>query len=257
VGNAIQKIAIVGHGNVGHHLTQHLFNAGIEITHIVGREKQKAQELADLVNAIATDDFEDLDNDQLVLFCVPDDAIAKLIDKIDTRCPIAYTSGSIELSSLPQRKELGVFYPLQTFTKGHEIDLFEVPFFIEATNDYFATRLFDLAWKISKSVAYASSKQRKELHHTAVWVNNFTNHIMYLAQDYAANHNIKFDHLKPLLKETMNKLNFQSPRDAQTGPARRGDEKIIEQHIDKLEGLPKEIYALISKSIQQTYSNND
>ena len=42
-----------------------------------------------------------------------------------------------------------------------------------------------------------------------------------------------------------------SPKEAQTGPAKRGDTKIMEQHKQKLESDPdyKKLYELISESI--------
>jgi predicted short-subunit dehydrogenase-like oxidoreductase (DUF2520 family) len=67
------------------------------------------------------------------------------------------------------------------------------------------------------------------------------------------NKNLDFDLLKPLIHETVDKLNYLSPEKAQTGPAKRGDRKVIETHLSSLEGRTKEIYKLLSESIIDKY----
>ena len=250
---AIQKLSIVGIGNVGSHLYDAFKQENIEVTHVFSRS-QPSEDILDSSEWV--NDLGQLPSGQLVLVCVPDDLISSIISEIPADCPIAYTSGSVELNQLHERDELGVFYPLQTFTKGSPINVFEVPFFIEARSTDFASKLFDLAWVISRKVSYASSAERKKLHLAAVFINNFTNHLAHISKSYLDHQNLDFEHLKPLLKETARKLESQDPIDIQTGPARRNDKEIIQDHIDALEDpLQKEIYRLLSKSIHQTYFN--
>lgn len=252
--NSIQKIAIIGLGNVGSHLYDGFLSQGIEITHVVSRSEPDS---AILANSTWITDPKKLPSNQLVMVCVPDDQIAGLLTEIPEDCPVAYTSGSIELNSLGERKMIGVFYPLQTFTKGNPVNLFEVPFFIEARKPEFASRLFDLAWQLSRKVSYASSEERKKMHLAAVFINNFTNHLAHLAKAYLDKNNLEFDHLLPLLKETARKLESQDPFTIQTGPARRNDKAVIEAQLNALDDpTQKEIYRLISKSIHQTYFND-
>lgn len=250
---SIQKISIIGLGNVGSHLYQAFVDAGIDVTHVVSRgtEIPSFMEKSELIT-----DPHDLPLDQLVLVCVPDSAIPTIIDSIPDSCPIAYTSGSIDLNSLPKNQTIGVFYPLQTFTKGTKVNLFEVPIFIESTDAEFSARLFDLAWTISRKVNYANSHDRLRLHIAAVFVNNFTNHIAHLSKTFLDEHGLNFEHLKPLLQETAHKLESTSPFDAQTGPARRDDQIVIQRHLDNLEGTQREIYELLTKSIHKTYFND-
>jgi len=254
VNHPIQKISIIGLGNVGSHLFDAFLQEGIKVTHVYSRSKPSDRVLHDTE---WVKDPSELPDAQLVIVCVPDDIISSILDKIPETCPVAYTSGSVILSKLPKREELGVFYPLQTFTKGSPINMFEVPFFIESYDPEFASRLFDLAWKISRNVNYASSADRKKLHLAAVFINNFTNHMAYISKSYLDQEELDFDHLKPLLKETARKLESQDPVSIQTGPARRRDQEIINEHIDALQDpVQKEIYRLISKSIHQTYFND-
>lgn len=221
------------------------------VTHVYSRSEPSSHVLHD---AEWIKNASELPSGQLVIVCVPDDIISSILEQIPSDCPVAYTSGSVNLRSLPQREELGVFYPLQTFTKGSPINIFEVPFFIESYDSDFAAKLFDLAWKISRNVNYASSADRKKLHLAAVFINNFTNHLAHISKSYLDKEELDFDHLKPLLKETARKLESQDPISIQTGPARRNDQEIIHEHIKALEDpVQQEIYRLLSKSIHQTY----
>ena len=249
-----QKISIIGLGNVGSHLYQAFTDAGIDVTHVVSRKGEIPSYLENSTEVIT--DSNDLPHDQLVLICVPDSAIPGIIDTLPDQCPIAYTSGSVDLNSLPKNKTIGVFYPLQTFTKGTKVNLFEVPVFIESKDPVFAAHLFDLAWSISRKVSYADSEERLHLHIAAVFVNNFTNHIAQISKSYLEARGLNFDHLKPLLKETAHKLETSTPFDAQTGPARRNDQAVIQTHLNHLEGTQREIYELLSKSIHKTYFND-
>jgi predicted short-subunit dehydrogenase-like oxidoreductase (DUF2520 family) len=254
VKNSIQKLSIVGLGNVGSHLYTAFLEEDIEITHVVSRSEPPSSVLA---NSKWIQDAKELPSGHLVIICVPDDSIATIIAQIPIDCPVAYTSGSVDLKSLPNREQLGVFYPLQTFTKNSPLSIFEVPFFIEARSTDFASKLVDLAWVISRNVNYASSPERKKMHLAAVFINNFTNHLAHISKHYLDSENLDFNHLKPLLKETARKLESQDPLSIQTGPARRNDQEIIQQHIDALDNpIQKEIYRLISKSIHQTYFND-
>lgn len=249
--DGIQKISLVGLGNVGYHLAKEFDKTGIEITHIFSRQLKSCPELT--FNPKFIDDLKDLPKGQLVILCVPDDVIKDTVKLIPASCPVAYTSGSTDINSLSERDNIGVLYPLQTFSKDTALNMNGVPFFIEGSNSNFSATLFDLAWKISSSVSYANSEERKELHLAAVWINNFTNHLIHIAKEYLESKNLDFEHLKPLLLETVLKLKEQDPYAAQTGPARRGDAKTIEQHLSKLDGTSKEIYKLISESIVNTY----
>lgn len=249
------SVSFVGAGNVATHLAQNLKKHGVQIHSITSKENHSAKVLASLVDAKVLEDLSFLPENCLVIICVNDEGIESVIQKIPLRNSIVYTSGNIELNSLPKRTNLGVFYPLQSFTKERDLNLSNVPFLIEANNELFGKQIFNLALKLSDHVLYANSEERKKIHLGAVFVNNFTNHLLYLSKEYVDSKQLNWDILKPLLQETIDKLNSVEPFDAQTGPARRNDTKIIQNHLQELEGRTKEIYELISKSITETYQS--
>jgi hypothetical protein len=56
--------------------------------------------------------------------------------------------------------------------------------------------------------------------------------------------------LLPLIDETAAKIHQMHPREAQTGPAIRFDEQVMNRHIDLIDDpCIKELYLLISQSI--------
>lgn len=252
----IQKLSIIGTGNVGFHLAKALTSKGITVSHVFGRNKETVQEFKEIFGSTIVEEPNDLPIQQTIIVCVSDDSIAPLLNELKQDYAVAYTSGAVNIDSLPHREKLGVFYPLQTFSKSIKLEYSSIPFFIESNNELFQNELFKLASSISTQVTLANSKQREDLHLSAVWVNNFTNHILYLAQDIAQKNKVDFNHLVPLLEETINKLKFKSAFDAQTGPARRGDNKTIEHQLSKLNDDQKKIYQLITESIINTYKND-
>ena len=164
----IQSVSIIGAGNVASQLAQVLADSGVNILSVTSKSNTSAQALADVLKCEMISDVNHLPPSDLVLVCVGDDAIDDVINQIPSQLSVAYTSGSVEIKSIPQRDNLGVFYPLQTFSKTRKVAIFEVPFLIEANNTHFAQALFDLAWKISRNVQFMNSEQRKKIHVGAV-----------------------------------------------------------------------------------------
>ena len=66
---------------------------------------------------------------------------------------------------------------------------------------------------------------------------------------------MKFDYLKPLIAETLNKSLELGPENSQTGPAKRGDLELLDKHMELLKSDPHvaEIYKLVSQHIIDSY----
>lgn len=247
----IQNISIVGSGNVAYHLGIALKNSGVKINFVYARNIDEGTRLAQMLDSHFINELHLLSNTDLVLLCVPDEVIYDLINQIPNE-NIAYTSGSVELKQ-KEGKNIGVFYPLQTFRKTDTLAIEKVPFFIEASNKTLKNNLIPLAQKISNNVSIISSEERKKYHLSAVFINNFTNHLLYLAKKEADKNGLVWDNLLPLLEETMKKNLISNPFDNQTGPAKRNDNQTINKHLAMLDGKSKEIYQLITESIKSTY----
>ena len=254
---AYDSVSIIGCGNVGSNLASTLRENDIAINFVLSKKHKSSQLLASKVDAQVAFDIDDIPSNDLVLLCVPDDQVARVINSLPPSQKIAYTSGSVELNEFKKRDLIGVFYPLQTFTTGKTIDLHHVPFFIESMNEEFGDSLFELANRISDDVRYSNSEERKKIHLAAVMVNNFTNHILHQAQAYSEENKIDFRVFLPLLKETVSKLDSFSALDAQTGPARRDDQSVINSHLEMLDPNQAAIYRVLSDSIHQLYKKDE
>ena len=251
------KIGFVGAGNLAWHLAQDLEKAGHFIPVIFSQNEDDAQVLAaQLYDTKVAEslDFSDFDLDLLIL-AVSDDAISLVAENlvVQEETVVIHTSGakSIEVLSC-LREDYGVIYPLQTFTKEKAINLTDVPFCIEAYNSRTHDLIFDVAKSISHKVVVMASEQRKVLHLSAVFANNFANHMLLWAKTLLDVEGIDFQLLKPLARETIEKAFILSPEEAQTGPAHRGDYKTMKDHLALIEANPEHssLYQLLSKSIQ-------
>lgn len=141
---------------------------------------------------------------------------------------------------------------MQTFSKTREVDFSVIPFFLEANTSENAGKLQQLAEKLSGNVRFLSSDKRKCLHLAAVFACNFTNHIYALAVKLLQEQDIPANVLLPLIDETAAKIHTMPPKVAQTGPAIRYDENVINKHLAMLgDSDMRSIYQLISQSIHK------
>lgn len=251
----LQKITLIGAGNVATQLGTTLQKAGFEILQVYSRSDKAARTLAKKINAQPITDLKKLlPVASIYIIAVKDDAIAELAKQLHVNNQVVvHTSGSIEMSVLKGTSQnYGVFYPLQTFSKSKAVDFSNIPICIEASNKKTAKTLKRFAKSISKSVQEINSAQRKTLHVAAVFACNFTNHMYAIADSLLTKSNISFDLLKPLIMETADKIKHQAPVLMQTGPAIRNDKKTMDAHL-KLLSTDKQlraIYKLISDHIK-------
>lgn len=254
----IRTISLIGAGNLATRLGSALRQAGLQFTQVYSRTGDSARALAEQLQCPATSEIEQVNLDaDLVLFALKDDALDEVLNRLPLAGKlIAHTAGSLPLSVLQKHaSRCGVFYPLQTFSKQREVDFRTIPFCIEGSDSAVLTELTELAGRLSDKVEAISSEQRQSLHLAAVFTCNFVNHFYYLGQKIVEQHGVDFELLKPLITETAAKVMEMSPYQAQTGPAKRFDETIINKHLKFLDGQPElqEIYSFVSRSIFDTH----
>jgi predicted short-subunit dehydrogenase-like oxidoreductase (DUF2520 family) len=248
-------VTLIGSGNIAWHLGRAFVKAGHSIKAVYSRDISKARELATLFHDCTATDHLNFNNSQSELFIVAikDQALEEILQSVvlPLNAIVAHTSGSVSIEVLQRFPKHGVFYPLQTFTKGKETDLSKVPFGIEASDEATYKTLMTLAQSISKNVQPISSHQRKVLHIAAVFACNFTNYLFSVSDDILKKEKLKFELLKPLVEETIQKAFEIGPVKGQTGPAVRGDGEIIQQHLEYLKQEPalQKLYKLISEEI--------
>lgn len=244
------SVVIIGSGNVANHLILAFCNhKSIDLVQVYSRKSSLFPDC--LPDTKITHDLSSLAKADVYIIAVSDNAIAEISSKLPFgNRLVVHTSGSMPLEILDKKNNRGVFYPLQTFSKEKEIKFNQVPICIEATQKKDLEILNELASKVVEKTYKISSEQRKSLHIAAVFVSNFVNHLYKIGNDICTEKNVPFEILKPLIEETANKINFLSPSQAQTGPAKRKDTKTIEEHLNSIKDEnQKEIYKLLTQSI--------
>jgi predicted short-subunit dehydrogenase-like oxidoreductase (DUF2520 family) len=248
------KIVMIGAGNLANNLSLSLLNSGYTILQIFSRTENSAKTLASKLNTDFTNLYSKIRNNaDIYFFCVKDDVIEEISKNACFKDKfLVHTSGSTDISVFSDStSNAGVFYPLQTFSAGKLTSFENIPLCIEATNDESRTILLSIANKISKNVHLIDSEQRKYLHLAAVFACNFSNYMYFSAETLLIQKNIPLEILYPLIIETANKILYQDPKLAQTGPAIRKDIKVLTAHLDLLSSNPelKKLYSFVSDLI--------
>lgn len=245
---------IIGAGNAAWHLAGALRGKARILT-VCSRTSERAAEVAGRAGGCRhTDSLADIPVDaDFYIIAVADDAISAVAAAMPAVTGVvAHTSGSVPASTLSgvACRGYGSFYPLQTMTRGRELDMSHVPFFIEGSDDATASALRGLASRISDSVHNADSGVRARLHLAAVVASNFGNALLAEAGRILADGQLPLSVLRPLMEETMAKAFDHGPLAAQTGPARRGDRAVMDRQQQALPPAVADIYRLMSNLIQ-------
>jgi predicted short-subunit dehydrogenase-like oxidoreductase (DUF2520 family) len=250
-------VSFIGSGNLAWHLAPALDNVGCTVKEVFSQNPKHAAALVGRLyqaDVKATLDFSTSPSD-IFIIAVTDDAIQNIVREIilPEDAILIHTSGSQPMSVLgyAATPNIGVFYPLQTFSKAKKIDFIDVPVFVESDSSEVTDVLMKLGKSISNKVKKITSHDRKALHVAAVFASNFSNHMLTIAKEVADKNGLDFELLKPLIAETLNKSLAIDPKQAQTGPAKRGDLEILDNHIGFLQDDPQvaEIYRIVSQHI--------
>ncbi len=250
----IEKVVMIGAGNVGTRLALALKNCGLEIIQVYSRSLDSAGMLARKLDCDPATDLKDLKaHADLYIVAISDDAIPEVAERFPyPEKLLVHTSGSTSMDVLEDAgARHGVFYPLQTFSKEVEVDFSQIPVCIEAAHEEDMAILKQLASRLTSRVYLVSSEERLLLHVAAVFACNFTNHMYAIAEDILTRYNLDFEMLRPLIRETARKAMHESPAGVQTGPAVRKNEKVMKKHLEILSALGgyQKIYNFISESI--------
>ena len=243
------NIILIGQGNVATNLHHAFALKGLRTRMVSSREGLNSLPAADVY-----------------IYAVRDEALPMVVQKIaeesqkpaNTHLRTAlhlHTSGTMPISvfsnALPHA---GVMYFFQTFSKAKLIDDFsQIPVFVEGKQIDDLSAIFTLAQTLTPRVYEASQHDRERLHVAGVFANNFTNHMYAIAADILKDTHIPFQVLLPLIDQTAEKIRHLSPHDAQTGPAKRRDEQVMNHHLSLLNTPEqKQLYTLLSKMIMMS-----
>jgi predicted short-subunit dehydrogenase-like oxidoreductase (DUF2520 family) len=222
-------ISILGRGNLATSLYQTLVAADYNVVQMWHRGEKIL--LADLY-----------------FVCVPDNAIAEVVDLLPQNAAWVHCAANFDEKTFPH-KQKAVFYPFMTFSNGLEVDWKKIPITVESDNADFQQQICKIASGISDFVNIYTRKQLEYLHLSAVFACNFTNYLWTVAEDILQEQNIDFEEIKPLMRQCLKKIEKQSPKKSQTGPAVRNDVAVIEKQLLLTPEKYKEIYQLLTNKI--------
>ncbi len=254
----VYSVSFAGAGRVGGSLCRKMYGSGIIIKQIVSVDESNGRSLADSCRASWSNELIYSSTTDILIVAVPDHDLKTILEKIncDKDTLVVHTAGSIGLDVFPGHiKRRGVFYPLQTFSKNREVDFSGLPFFIEGSDSRSSDALTELAVRIGGKVFLTDTSHRKALHLAAVFICNFTNHMLTTGKDIASSGGFGFEIFEPLIRETIDKALTAGPENSQTGPAVRNDVNVIEKHLDLLSFKPgyRDVYREVTNSIIDYY----
>ena len=245
---------IIGSGNVATTMIRLMLLKGINVSQVFSRNETSAKELNKIYAVPCTSKVDEIvKNADFYLLCIADDALNENLSYLQgiNDKPVYHTAAAVSKEVLKTiSAHYGVIYPLQSLRKEMK-DLPKIPFLLDANNDLALQMAISIVEKIGDGFAIANDEERLKIHLTAVMVNNFTNHLFTLAEEYCKTEKLDFDLLKPLISETAQRVLTGSPAKMQTGPAVRKDHITMEKHLKILNEHPdlKQLYLTLSDSI--------
>ena len=243
----IHDIAIIGSGNVANFIAHILSEKGFNISQVHSRNSITGKNLASKIKSEFIEEITAV-TAEIIFIAVHDQQIEKSIAKLPKSSILFYTSGTVDLASI-SAENCGVFYPLQTFSKSNYNAPFDGPILLESKNDLVRDYALMLCSELKLNYQITSSEERKNIHLCAVFLNNFINHIACIGLDLAKERKIDISLFTPLIKKTFENILLHNPSENQSGPAKRNDKTIINEHLALLNGNSKTIYHLITESI--------
>ena len=232
------NIVIIGQGNVATNLDYAFRKKGVACQMVSSREG-----------------LEQLPQANVYIYAVKDEALTSVIAQVQgkEKSLHLHTSGTMPISVFGDDKpHAGIFYPFQTFSKARIIEDFStVPIFFEARGIDDISAVYSLALTITSHVYETTQHDRERLHVAGVYACNFTNLMYAIAAELLQHTHIPFKALLPLIDETASKVHMLAPREAQTGPARRGDENVMNHHMELLNDEQRNIYQFLSEAIKK------
>jgi len=251
------KVFIIGTGNVATALGSAVKKAGHQLTGVAGRDESKTSVLAAKLKCKAYSLSNKIPvNSDIYLVAIKDDAIAEAVRNMPSvKGIVAHTSGASPITLLKRFPAKGVFYPVETITKGHPKSFKKVPFCIEASDEKTFRKLMLFASTISSEIYSLDSTQRATLHVAAVFANNFTNYIFGIANDILAKQQLPSALLQTLAKSTVQNAFEKGAIQSQTGPAVRNDIKTIDKHLALLKDNKdyQQLYRILTGQIRNVH----
>lgn len=261
----LPDITLIGAGTLARALANAFHQRGYPIREIVSRERQqsrrRAGELARRVAARAVT-WKNAELDAAIVWiCVPDDAIAKVAEHMAqstdwTGKIVVHSSGALASSVLDPVKVRGAriasAHPLMTFVSASETNLDGVPFALEGE-----VKALSLTAAIVRNIGgkplRISARYKPAYHAFGFFSSPALASLIAAAQEVGKlagfSEQKARELMEPIVRQTIENCFRSSPRDAFSGPLRRGDVATIRKHLAVLKTKPEllQVYRALSE----------
>jgi predicted short-subunit dehydrogenase-like oxidoreductase (DUF2520 family) len=252
---AADSITIIGSGRMGQGLGRALAAAGYDVT-LVGRRERKVPSALSL----HTGDWPPVTRScNVLLLATPDDVVETVALRLSNENCVAsdqvvmHLSGLLDHSALgalrPSGAALGSFHPLKSVT---EADADSVPGFVGAAvgieGDERALAIAEtMAGRLGMIPVRLPPGSKPAYHAAAVLVSNYTVALVHMAERIVRQAGLQNERgmFQRLLEGTVANMADMTPREALTGPIRRGDAHTVEAHLESLSQPDKAVYRAI------------
>ena len=221
------RVAIVGAGRAGSSFSVALRRVGHD------------------VQVVHHDQLEWIQDVDLILLCVPDDAIADVSTRLapDASRVVAHVAGSRNLDVLSPHPRVASLHPLVPLpsTEVGATRLFGATYSV--AGDALAV---ELVRSLDGRVIRLSDTQRTAYHATATVAANhlvvLLAHVARLAQSAG----LELEDFLPLARLALEDVEARGPEAALTGPASRGDMATIDAHLDAIPEAERSTYVALA-----------
>lgn len=244
-------LGIAGAGRVGSAMARLLAQRGWPVAGVWSRHYAAAQRLAEQVGCAAWENGGDLRRADLVVVCVPDDAISGVAAAVAlaggwrTNQGVVHCSGAVEVSALQPAQAAGAciggFHPLQAFaTVEAAMDILPGSFFALEGEGALRQWLPALVEALSGSYEWLRPGTRALYHAAAVFASNYLVTLFDVASQLMQAAGFEpaaaQEALLPLTSGAVRNLGTIGLPAALTGPIRRGDADTVARHLEALAG---------------------
>ena len=192
------------------------------------------------------EDASSIQRADLIVLCVPDDAIAGVAASIPARDDrvIAHVSGSRTLDVLAPHPRVGSLHPLMALPSPSDAERLIGATYCVAGDDV----VRDVALSLAGRVLTLRDDQRTVYHAAAVVASNHLVALMGQVRTLAESIGLSLEDFLPLAQQSLVDVARFGPDDALTGPASRGDMATIDAHLAAIPESERSTYVALANA---------
>jgi len=222
------NISVIGAGRAGSSFATALRRVGHEVT------------------VLHHDDLSALAETDVILLCVPDDALSSVATAIprSERYAVAHVAGSRNLDVLAPHRRVGSLHPLMALPTGAEAERLIGATYCVAGDEV----VREVAVSLSGRIITLRDDQRTLYHATAVVASNHLVALMGQVRTLAESIGLTLEDFLPLAEQSLADVARFGPDEALTGPASRGDMATIDAHLAAIPESERSTYVALANA---------